>query len=24
MKSHDFVAAVDLPQGWALLIRRRY
>src|SRR5262249_26916611 len=24
MKSHDFVAATDLPQGWALLIRRRY
>ena len=24
MKSHDFVAATDLPRGWALLIRRRY
>ena len=24
MKSHDFVAATDLPLGWALLIRRRY
>jgi tRNA 2-thiouridine synthesizing protein A len=24
MKSHEFVAAVDLPQGWALLIRRGY
>jgi len=24
MKAHDFVAAVDLPQGWALLIRRKY
>ena len=24
MKSHDFVAAIDLPRGWALLIRRRY
>ena len=24
MKSHEFVAATDLPQGWALLIRRRY
>ena len=24
MKSHEFVAAVDLPQGWALLIRRAY
>ena len=24
MKSHEFVAAVDLPRGWALLIRRAY
>ena len=24
MKSHEFVAATDLAQGWALLIRRRY
>ncbi len=24
MKSHDFVAATDLSEGWALLIRRRY
>jgi tRNA 2-thiouridine synthesizing protein A len=24
MKSHEFVAATDLPAGWALLIRRRY
>ena len=24
MKSHEFVAAIDLPQGWALLIRRGY
>jgi tRNA 2-thiouridine synthesizing protein A len=24
MKSHEFVAAVDLPHGWALLIRRTY
>jgi tRNA 2-thiouridine synthesizing protein A len=24
MKSHDCVAATDLPQGWAPLIRRRY
>ena len=22
MKSHEFVAATDLPRGWALLIRR--
>jgi len=24
MKSHEFVAATDLPRGWALLIRRAY
>jgi tRNA 2-thiouridine synthesizing protein A len=24
MKSHEFAGAVDLPQGWALLIRRAY
>ena len=24
MKSHEFVAAIDLPSGWALLIRRAY
>ncbi len=24
MKSHEFVAATDLPRGWALLIRRGY
>jgi tRNA 2-thiouridine synthesizing protein A len=24
MKSQDFVTALDLPQGWALLIRRTY
>jgi tRNA 2-thiouridine synthesizing protein A len=24
MKSHEFVAAIDLPRGWALLIKRAY
>jgi tRNA 2-thiouridine synthesizing protein A len=24
MKLHEFVAATDLPRGWALLIRRAY
>jgi tRNA 2-thiouridine synthesizing protein A len=24
MKSHEFVAATDLPRGWAFLIRRAY
>ena len=24
MKSHEFVAITDLPQGWSFLIRRSY
>jgi len=24
MKSHEFVTAIDLPSGWALLIKRCY
>jgi len=24
IKSHEFVAAIDLPSGWAFLVRRSY